>query len=75
MDGLGRELGRCFGLGQLLVARSGDHAAQELDQARCPGVDDPGLAQHVELLPRASDRRVAAGNDGVEQLDRAGWRG
>ena len=51
---------RCL---DLLAAEPGERAARELEQAGGPGVDDAGVAQHVEHPLRADDRRLALGQD------------
>src|SRR6266511_5734675 len=53
--------------GQLLTGRRGRDSAEDLDESRRPRIDDSGLAQHVEHLPRACDTVLAAPDDRREE--------
>ena len=44
------------GLGKLLAAHVRGDAADDLEQARSPGVDDARLPEHVELIRRPLER-------------------
>ena len=57
-------------LGQLgvVAAQPGDDAGEDQDQAVAAGVDDAGLAQHLELLRGALDRLLAVGDRLLEHL-------
>ena len=57
-------------LGQLgaVAAQAGDDAGEDQHQAVAAGVDDAGLAQHLELLGRALDRPLAVGDRPLQHL-------
>ena len=51
-----------------VAAEPGDDAGEDHDEAVGAGVDDPGLAQHLELLGRALDGLLAVADGALEQL-------
>ena len=57
-------------LGQLaaVAAQAGDDAGEDQDEAVAAGVDDAGLAQHLELLGRAGDGALAVVDRPLEDL-------
>ena len=56
------------GAGERLSADRGRDPAHELDEAGRPRIDDPGLAQDVELFLRAGNRFLAPCDEELEQL-------
>ena len=57
-------------LGQLggVAAQAGDDPGEDQHQPVAAGVDDSGLAQHLELLGGALDRLLAVGDRPLEDL-------
>ena len=55
-------------LREWLSADRGRDPAHELDQAGGPRIDDPRLAEHVELFLRAGNRFLAPCDEELEQL-------
>ena len=55
-------------LRRLLARRRGDHAAQDLGEPCSARVDDPGLAEHVELLGCTHDGGVGALHERAQKL-------
>ena len=51
-----------------VAAQPGDDAGEDQHQAVAAGVDDAGLAQHLELLGRPLDRPLAVGDRPLEHL-------
>ena len=61
-------------LRERLAGSRGGEPADELDQARAACVDDAGLAQDLELAGGAGHRLVAALDERLQELGRAGDR-
>ena len=57
-------------LGQRLAGEGRRDAADDLEQAGPARVDDAGLAEHVELLGRAGESLLAAGDEPLQQFRR-----
>ena len=55
-------------VGQRLAGERGCDAADDLEEPGAAGVDDAGLLQHRELLRRARERVLAAGDERLKQL-------
>ena len=61
----------CGGCG-CVATQAGHHAGEDDDQAVCPGVDDTGLAQHLELLRRPRHGGLSVADSVLEQHSQHG---
>ncbi len=59
---------RHLGRGLDVPAQAGDDAGEDHHQAVCAGVDDAGLAEHLELLRGAGDGLLAVAHGVLQQL-------